>query len=114
MASTVNLVANDTLPPLLHQFTDSITGLPYDLTSATRVAYAKFRRRGSTTTIFTATCTKVSGGEAAGQVQMDWPAATGLKNLTTGYYELEWYVMDGTDIQTEFETTKVRVRKDFT
>lgn len=112
--ATILLVANDTQPPLLHQFLDSVTGLPYDLTSPTRTAYAKFRKKNSTTTVFTATCSKVAGGESAGQVQMDWPAATGLTGLTAGYYEIEWYVVDGTDIQTEFDTTKCRIRKDFT
>ena len=111
--SPILLVANDTQPPLLAQLTDGVTGLPIDLTDPALLVYAKFRKKNSTTTIFTALCSKVSGGETAGQVQMDWPAATGLKTLTRGFYEIEWYTVDGTAIQTAFLTTLCRVRKDF-
>lgn len=112
MATTITVVRGDTQPPIACQLTDTVSGLPVDLTPATKVVKAKFRKRRTTTVLFTATCSKVPGGEEAGQVLMAWPA-NALDGLL-GLYEIEWSVEDsGGFLMTVPATTRIRVKADF-
>jgi hypothetical protein len=112
MAGRITVVRNDTSPPIACQLYDSVTGTLIDLTPPTRVVKAKFRKAGTTTVLFTTTCSKVPGGEEAGQVLMYWPANS-LDDIV-GNYELEWSVEDdGGLIQTVPTPTKIRVKADF-
>ncbi len=88
--ATIRLVANDTQPPLLATLTDSVTGLPFDLTSSDRVVHFQFRSKSSMTQLFTVVADKIPGGEAAGQVSVTWPASALVR--AAGYYKGRFYV----------------------
>lgn len=112
--STIYLVANDSNPPLRVQLGDA-TGSYIDLTSPAKTVWFKFRKRGTTTVLFTQQCDKVAGGEAVGQIEMVWPL-TGLA-IAAGSYEGEFYVIDTTSgdtrVQTCYDVQKFKVRLDF-
>jgi len=108
--SLITLVADDTKPDLLIQLTDETSGLPLDVSNPTWTVYFQFRSKGSTTTLFTQTCTKVGDG-SSGQVRMEWPT-TGLA-VDAGRYEGEVYVDMNGEIQTVYELINFKVREDF-
>lgn len=105
----INLVSGDDLPVIQFQLSDE-NGNPIDLSVATTEVYAKFRKRGTTTVLFTQECTKIAGGYA-GICELEWP--TDALDVAAGYYELEFYLSYDGKIQTVWDVQKIRVRADF-
>lgn len=114
---------NDTNPSLYFRVWDQDNEQYLDLTDADCSVIAKFREKGTTTIIFTATCVKVS--PSMGLVRMDWPAGA-LTNLASGRYEIEVSVCPtASTVQTanryymcgspdnDANTLQLRIKEDF-
>jgi hypothetical protein len=76
----------DNLPSIYCQLFDQESGVNNDLSAATTVVTAKFKRKGTTTVLATITCAKVFGG-TTGWVRMDWGSTT--LDVARGRYEIE-------------------------
>jgi len=118
MSDVIQVVGNDTLPDLAITLRDSKTGdlsdpdswNPIDLSAATTSIVVKWRLRNTTTILSTITCVKVDGGNT-GKVLM--PFGTFLVGLAAGSYDGEIEITFNTDIQTVYDTLKLKVRADF-
>ena len=109
MSSAIKVVANDAGPDLVILLVDEETSRPVNLEGDDRLVYAKFRKRGAATTLFTSSCTKVDA--LAGIVSMTWP--TGGLVRTQGWYEIEVYVSTAGVIQTVYDRKPVYIKEDF-
>lgn len=107
----IKLVRNDDLPRLFVQIIDDETGEPIDLSDARNVVTQKFRAKGDTETLFSATMVKRNDG-TLGEVIWDWPA-TGLTDLTPGRYEGEVSIDFNGERQTVVERIPFKVIEDF-
>jgi hypothetical protein len=107
--TTIKLVSGDDGPPIQFQLSDE-NGAALDVSDALKTVHAKFRKRGTSTVLFTATCTKVAGGYA-GICELAWPAAS--LDVDAGYYELEFYVDTNGSIQTCYDVQRIKLRDDF-
>lgn len=109
MSEKIKLVAGDTRPYIKVTLKDA-DGTAINVSGSTSV-YFKFRASGSTTTLFTVTCTKPNGG-ADGVIAFNFPV--GGLNVSAGQYEGEIEVaFTPTDIQTVYELIKFTVRDQF-
>ena len=105
----IELVSSDTGPQLQFTVTDQLTAAAVNLTSATVVM--KFRAVGSTTTLFTRTCSVTDPGSNGIDV-LAWQ--TGDLNRAAGDYEGELEVTSADNsIQTVYDTIQFRLREDF-
>jgi len=118
MSDTIQVVENDTLPDLSITLKDSKTGDlsdpdswdAIDLSAGTTSVNVKWRARNGTTVLATIACTKVDGG-STGKVLM--PFGTFLVDNGAGSYEGEIEITFDADIQTVYDTLKLKVRADF-
>jgi len=118
MSDTIQVVENDTLPDLAITLRDSNTGdpadpeswSPLDLSDVTTSVVVKWRLRNTTTVLDTIACTKVNGG-VGGEILM--PFGTFLVDNGAGTYEGEIEATFDTDVQTVYDTLKLKVRADF-
>jgi hypothetical protein len=118
MSDTIRVVENDTLPDLAITLKDSNSGEasdpdswdPIDLSAGTTSVEVKWRLRNTTAVLDTISCTKVDGG-VNGQVLM--PFGTFLVDNPAGSYEGEIIVTFDTDVQTVYDTLRMKIRADF-
>ncbi len=106
----IKLVANDDLPDLIGQLTDTVTGLPLDVSNPTTLIYAKFRAKNTDTVLFTQACTKIGDG-SSGQWRLAWPAL-GLA-VDAGKFEMELYLDFNGKTQTVYDLIPFKIRDDF-
>lgn len=90
--------------------TNSVSGQPLDLSSASTVVRLYFRAAGQEQVLSTIVCSKVGTG-ATGQVQFSFPGET--LNVAPGAYEAEVEVDYDGQKQTVYETLKFSVRQQF-
>ncbi len=110
--AAIKMVTGDRNPSWIIQLQDENTGEAVDLTDPNLLVKVRFRANGAAATLWEATCTKVTGGETAGQAQLDW-AADALE-YDEGYYELEVYLVDASSKrETCFRKVRIRLRERF-
>lgn len=107
MSDAIRVVVGDELPAVVLTLTDDITGDAIDLSAATTTVSLKFHLAGSTTTLSTISCSKVSGG-STGLVSFDF--AGGELDVDAGAYEGDILISYNGSIQTVFDTVRFRVR----
>lgn len=128
MTDRIKLVRNDTRPQIIVDITESSSGLPIDVSSAT--VRLKFRMEAETTLIATLVATKLAGRAlddgtvdtnppydtpgVGGRVVFSWADAPGALEGEAGNYEgeIEMEFIDGT-IQTVYDLMKFKLREDF-
>lgn len=108
--ATINLVQGDTAPQIRAVLTRSDTGLPEDLTGAT--VQLHFRKRGTTTLLFTLSNQSSSEEQAEGICSFVF--GSGDLDVDAGRYEAEIEVVfaDST-IETVYEIIEFTLREDF-
>lgn len=108
MSEKIKLVAGDTRPYVKVILKD-VDGNVINVSGAT--VRFKFRQSGSTTTLFTVTCSLPNGG-TDGLVTFNFPV--GGLNVSAGQYEGEIEISyTATDIQTVYDLLKFTVRDQF-
>lgn len=108
MSDKIKLVQGDTRPYVRVTLKDA-DGVAINVAAAT--VRFKFRAAGSTTTLFTVTCTKPNGG-SDGVVVFNFPV--GGLSVDPGPYEGEIEIDYGSgDIQTVYDLLKFVVRAQF-
>lgn len=110
MAERIKLVQGDNLPYITLTLTDSVTGQPLDLSSASTVVRVYFRAAGSSTVLATLVCQKVAGG-SSGKVRFNFPDNT--LAVAPGPYEGEVEIDFDGEQQTIYEVLKFNVRAQF-
>jgi hypothetical protein len=109
MLETIYLVSGDNLPAVRSQLYNESGGI-LDISAPTITVFAKFRKRGTSTVLFTVECSKVAGG-ASGQIEMAWP--TNALDLSKGRYEIEYSVSFNGLTQTVYDIQRCHIREDF-
>ena len=108
MSEKIKLVAGDTRP-YVKVVLKNTDGTPINVSGST-VSF-KFRKAGTTATLFTVTCSQPNGG-ADGLISFNFPV--GGLNVDAGQYEGEIEVFfTPTDSQTVYELLKFTVRDQF-
>lgn len=108
MSTRIKLVQGDTRPYIRLTLKDA-DGTAINVSGST--VRFKFRAEGSTTTLFTETCSQPNGG-ADGIVSFNFPA--GGLDVDPGPYEGEVEIdFGGGDIQTVYNLLKFSVRAQF-
>lgn len=110
MAEKIRLVQGDNLPFITLVLTDSVTGLPLDLSDVGTIVRVYFRAAGASAVLATLTCQKVGGG-TTGQVRFNFPGTT--LNVAPGPYEGEVEIDYAGTKQTIYEILKFNVRAQF-
>jgi len=87
----------DDLPAIDLQIRNGQTREPVSLAAGSTTIIARFRQKGTTTTLAQATGAKIFGG-TLGHVRFSWPA--GALTVDPGRYEIQVQVLFGSDEQT--------------
>lgn len=106
----IPLVRNDNGPQISLVLTESVDGVPFDLTDG--VVTIHFRREGSETVLFSRQAVIPTGSAAAGRAYLIF--ADGDLDIASGRYEgeVEMVLADGFR-QTVYQTLKFFLREDF-
>lgn len=106
---TTNLLAKPYIDiQLLNKQADNA---PIDVSESTTIVYLSFRKKGSTTTLFTVTMTKLEDG-ITGWVQLIWPSDE-LDVTTTGIYEAEISIDWNGTTQIIYDLIRFKIRARF-
>ena len=108
MSDVIRVVVGDEFPIVQLTLTQDNTELPVDLSAGTTSVSVKFHVAGSTTTLSTISCTKVTDG-SDGLVQFDFTG--GVLDVAAGAYEGDILIDFNGDIQTVYDTIRFRVRE---
>jgi hypothetical protein len=111
VVDVIRLVSGDDKPLVVLTLTDDISNTPYDLSPVSTTVFVRFRQAGTTDTLSTIQCTKLTTG-ADGKVQFNFVG--GVLDVPPGMYEGEVVIDESGGRQTVYDLLRFRVRQNFT
>lgn len=109
----ISVIAGDRKPDIRVQFVDKITNKPVNLASSAITVKGRFRAKGSQTSLYDVTMTKVDNG-LDGWALFQWPA-DGL-DYDPGRYEIQCFLeySSGSTPHTARNNVKIKILEKFT